>query len=77
MHAKSLQSCPTLCNSRDCSLKPSLAMEFSRKEYWKGLLCPLPGDLPDPEIEAPSLKSPALPGEFVTINTTWDARKAY
>ena len=26
-----------------------LSMKFSRQEYWSGLLCPSPGDLPDPE----------------------------
>ena len=26
-------------------------MEFSSQEYWSGLLCPSPGDLPDPGIE--------------------------
>ena len=26
-------------------------MEFSRQEYWSGLLFPSLGDLPDPEIE--------------------------
>ena len=34
-----------------------LFMGFSRQEYWSGLPCPPPGDLPDPEIE---LGSPAL-----------------
>ena len=28
----------------------SLSMEFSRQEYWSGLPCPPPGDLPDPGI---------------------------
>ena len=27
---------------------------FSRQEYWSGLPCPLPGDLPDPGIEPTS-----------------------
>ena len=26
-------------------------MGFSRQEYWSGLACPPPGDLPDPGIE--------------------------
>ena len=26
-------------------------MEFSRQEYWSGLLFPFPDDLPDPEID--------------------------
>ena len=28
-----------------------LSMGFSRQEYWSGLPCPLPGDLPDPGIK--------------------------
>ena len=30
-------------------------MEFSREEYWGGLPCPSPGDLPNPGIESRSL----------------------
>ena len=37
-----------------------LSMGFSRQEYWSGLPCPLPGDLPSPGIEPVSLMSPAL-----------------
>ena len=40
-----------------------LSMEFSRQEYWSGLLCPPPGDLPNPGIEP---TSPALAGKFFT-----------
>ena len=29
----------------------SLFVAFSRQEYWSGLLCPTPGDPPDPGIE--------------------------
>ena len=43
-----------------------LSMGFSRQEYWSGLLCPSPGDLPNPGIEPASLKSPALAGRFFT-----------
>ena len=32
-----------------------LPMGFSRQEYWRGLPCPPPGDLPDPGIELASL----------------------
>ena len=39
-----------------------LSMGFSRQEYWSGLPCPPPGDLPDPGIEYTSLMSPALAG---------------
>ena len=31
-----------------------LSMGFSRQEYWSGLSCPSPGDLPDPGIEPAS-----------------------
>jgi len=40
-----------------------LSMGFSWKEYWSGLPCPSPGDLPDPEIEPISL---ALESVFFT-----------
>ena len=33
---------------------------FSKQEYWSGLLCPPPGDLPDPGIKPVSPASPAL-----------------
>ena len=46
------QSCPTLCDHQ-----APLSMDFSRQEYWSGLLFPPPGDLPDPGIEP---RSPAL-----------------
>ena len=35
-----------------------LSMEFSRQEYWSGLPCSPPGDLPNPEIKPESLVSP-------------------
>ena len=35
----------------------SLSMRFSHREYWSGLLCPPPGDLPNPEIKSMSLMS--------------------
>ena len=50
-----------------------LSMGFSRQEYWSGLPFPPPGDLPDPEIEPGSLRSPALAGVFFTTSATWGA----
>ena len=47
-----------------------LSMGFSRQEYWSGLPCPPPGDLPNPEIK-PTSPSPPLAGGFPTTNTTW------
>ena len=37
-----------------------LSMGFSRQEYWSGLQCPSPEDLPDPGIESAFLMTPAL-----------------
>ena len=48
-------------------------MGFSWQEYWNELLCPFPGDLPNPGIKPVSLKSPALVGAFFTTSTTWEA----
>ena len=43
-----------------------LPMGFSRQEYWSGLPCPPPGDLPDPVIKPMSPVTPALAGGFFT-----------
>ena len=43
-----------------------LFMGFSRQEYWSGLPCPLPGDLPNPWVEPLSPVSPAFAGIFFT-----------
>ena len=49
-----------------------LSMGFSRQEYWSGLPCPPPGDLPNSGIELTCLTSPALAGGFFTTSTTWE-----
>ena len=41
-----------------------LSMEFSIQEYWSGLPCFPPGDLPNPGIETTPPASPALAGRF-------------
>ena len=46
--------------------QPPLSLGFPRQEYWSGLSCPPPGDLPDAGIEPESLVSPALAGGFFT-----------
>ena len=51
----------------------SLSKGFSRQEYWSGLPCPLPGDLPDPGIKPTSPASPALANGFFTTSVTWEA----
>ena len=42
-----------------------VSVGFSRQEYWSGLPCPPPGDLPDPGI-IPA--SPALQAEFLPLS---------
>ena len=49
-----------------------LCMSFFRQEYWNELLCPSPGDLPDPGLEPMSHMSPALAGGFFTTSATWE-----
>ena len=51
-----------------------LSMGFSRQEYWSGLPCPTPGNLPNPGIKPTSLISPALVGRFFITSTTWEAQ---
>ena len=40
VHARLLQSCPTLRNLRTTACQAPLFMGFSRQEYWSGLPCP-------------------------------------
>jgi hypothetical protein len=42
-------------------------MGFFRQEYWTGLLCPSPEDIPDPGIEPASLASPALADRYLPL----------
>ena len=51
-----------------------LSMGFCRQEYWSGLPCPSPGDLPDPGMEPTSLMSLALAGEFFTTKAVSSGR---
>ena len=66
-----VQLCETLWTAAG---QPPPSMGFSRQEYWSGLLCPPPGDLPDSGMEPASLSSPALAGGFFTISTTWEVQ---
>ena len=48
---------------------------FSRQEYWSGLPCRPPRDLPNPGIKPTSLMSSALADGVFTISTTWQGHK--
>ena len=50
----------------------SLSKGFSRQEYWSGLPCPPPRDLPGTEIKPKSLMSLALVDKFLTTSATWE-----
>ena len=71
MHAKSFQSCLTLCDPVDCSCQVPLTMGFSRQEYWSGFPGPPPRDIPDPGVELASLTTPTLAGVFFTTSAIW------
>ena len=53
----SIKSCLTFVTPWTVAYQAPQSMEFSRQEYWSGLPCPSPGDLPNPGIEP---GSPAL-----------------
>ena len=66
VRAESFKLCLTLFNPVNCTCHVPLSMEFSRQEYWSGLPCPPPGDLPYPGIEPASFASLGLAGRFFT-----------
>ena len=53
------QLCPALCDPMDCG-PPGSSMEFSRQEYWSGLLFPPPGESSWPRDRTHVSSSPAL-----------------
>ena len=67
MHAKSLSHARLFATPWTLAL----SMGLSRQEYWSGLSCSPPGDLPDAEIKPLSPVSPALAGGFFTASATW------
>ena len=55
MHVISCSVMPDSMNLWTVAHQAPLPVEFSKQEYWSRLLCPPPGDLPDPGIELTSL----------------------
>ena len=64
MHAKTPQSCLTHATLWTTAHQALLSMAFSKQEYWSGLPCPSPGDIPDPGVEPTCVTYPALAGVF-------------
>ena len=54
VRAKSLQSCPTLCNPMDCSLPGPSVHGILQAKILEWVACPLLGDLSNPGIEPSS-----------------------
>ena len=65
MHAKSLQSCLTLCDAMDYSSPGSSVHGILQQEYWSGLPCPPPRDLPNLGIKP---RSPTLRWVLYCLN---------
>ena len=65
MHALSLQSCATLWT---VARQAPLSMGFSRQEYWSGLPCPPPGDLPNPGIKPVTPAAPVLQADSLQLS---------
>ena len=54
-----------ICSVMSDSWQPQDSMGILQQEYWSGLPCPLPGDLPNPVTEPwfPTLQADSLPSE--------------
>ena len=76
--AKSLQSCPTLCNSIDHSPLGSFVHGILKARILEwvpvGSRCPPLGHLSDPGIEPVSFTAPTLAGRFFTSSINWEAQ---
>ena len=57
-----------LCDPVTVAFQGPLFMRFSRQEYWNGLLCPPPGDLPHPGIESAAPVAPVLQVDPLPLN---------
>ena len=65
-------SCSVMSDSVTDGLQPARLLcpwGFSRQEYYTGLPCPPPGDLPNPgtELRFPPLQADSLPSESASF----------
>ena len=68
--------CSILHDPKNCSpVRLLCPWAFSRQEYWSGLPCHPPRDLPNPGTKPASLMSSILADEVFTISTTWQGHK--
>ena len=68
-----LWSCVWLCNA----CQPHLPMGFPRQEYWSGLLCPPPVNLPYPGIKSESPAVPALQVDSLLLSHQRSPREQF
>ena len=59
------------------ALQAPLSVGFSRQEYWSGLPCPPPADLPDPGIKPASSVTPASQKDSFTTEPLGKPNKAH
>ena len=65
-YAKSLQSCPTLCDPIDGSHQAPPSLGFSRQEYWSGV----PKlTLREPEIQLSGVQTMTVLGAVVFLSS--------
>ena len=82
MHAKSLQSCPTLYDPKTIACQTSLSTGFSKQKYWSGLPCPPPGESSKGIFQTQGLNPHLLcllhwqAFFFLTTSTTWEAQES-
>ena len=69
-NTKSLSHVRLFATSWTVAHQAPLIMGFSKQEYWSGLPCPSPEDLPDQGIKHTSLMSPTLAGRFFNTSAT-------
>jgi len=79
MHAKLIQSCPTLCNPMDCSPPGSSVHRIlqSRTLEWAAMPSSRGSSRPMDWIHLSYLTSPTLAGRFFTTGATWEAQIMY
>ena len=71
--AKSLQSCPALCEPMDWSPPGSSVHRILQGRIVECIAVPSPRDLPDPGIKPSCLLSPSLASGFLMTSATWEA----
>ena len=69
MHAQFFSRVRLCASLRTIACQAPLSMRFSRQEYWSGLPCPPPGDLPNPGIKPVSSVLQADTGTFKPLLT--------